>query len=108
MYLSVSLPRVEGVDLRPWVPPEHSLVISSEQYSAESRAEDGEAGDGSVLGWEAASFLTLEYKAAALMSKQQIRVHTQASSSLHIPYFLCFDWFLLDFQVLVLLCVTIF
>ena len=82
LYLSVSLPRVEGVDLRPWVPPEHSLVISSEQYSAESRAEGEGSGDGSALAWEAASFLTLEYKAAAQMSKQQIRVHTQAPCSL--------------------------
>ena len=79
MYLSVSLPRVEGVDLRPWVPPEHSLVISSEQYSAELRPQDVGAGDGSALDWEAASFLTLEYKAAAQMSKQQIRVHVQPS-----------------------------
>ncbi|KAK9908805.1 hypothetical protein WJX75_003140 [Coccomyxa subellipsoidea] len=77
LYLSVSLPRVEGVDLRPWVPPEHSLVISSEQYSAESRAEGEGSGDGSALAWEAASFLTLEYKAAAQMSKQQIRVRLQ-------------------------------
>ena len=29
MHVMLSLPTVEGTDLRPWVPYEHSLVISS-------------------------------------------------------------------------------
>lgn len=76
MFLSVSLPRVEGADLRPWVPPEHSLVISSssEQQSATLREEGKEASSGSALDWDAASFLTLEWEAAAQMSMQKLRV----------------------------------
>lgn len=82
MYLSVSLPRVEGADLRPWVPPEHSLVISSAQYATRGEEEKQTAGDNTALDWEPASFLTLEWEAAAQMSKQKLRVRHYPSVKL--------------------------
>lgn len=80
MHLALSLPRVEAIDLRPWVPPEHALVISSEHINS----------DGSQRGTEAAknvawpppadspahlmkpSFLTMEFSASPRLAKQKV------------------------------------
>lgn len=76
MFLSLSLPRVEGADLRPWVPQEHSLVISSAHHPVVKRecGYPAEPQEKSALDWEAPSFLTLDYEAAAQMAKQKLRV----------------------------------
>jgi hypothetical protein len=74
MYLSLSLPRVEGADLRPWVPPEHSLVISSTQHPTKGHEAHTHQPEKTALDWDAPSFLTLEYEAAAQMAKQKLRV----------------------------------
>ena len=72
MFVSLSLPRVEGADLRPWVPPEHSLVISSvHDAPPQQSAEDG-ASKGNTAG--SASLLTLEWEAAAQMARQKLQV----------------------------------
>ena len=72
MALSLSLPRMEGTDLRPWVPPEHSLVISS----ARSPLRDGAAGGAPGAGVDdgiPASFLVMEWHAAAGLAKQKLQ-----------------------------------
>ena len=77
MHLLLSVPRVEGADLRPWVPPEHSLVISSARNPARSGGTEGssESRDGSnVLDWDSASFLTLDMETAAQMSVIKLKV----------------------------------
>ena len=73
MFVSLSLPRVEGADLRPWVPPEHSLVISSVHDAPQREAgEDAGGGGGNAAG--SASLLTLEWEAAAQMAQQKLQV----------------------------------
>lgn len=77
MHLLLSVPRVEGADLRPWVPPEHSLVISSARNPARSGGPEGsrESHDGSnVLDWDSASFLTLDMETAKEMSVIKLKV----------------------------------
>ena len=77
MYLSLSVPRVEGADLRPWVPPEHSLVISSARNPAASQGRDASKPDedsSNVLNWDSASFLTLDMETAAQMSFIKLKV----------------------------------
>ena len=76
MHLSLSVPRVEGADLRPWVPLEHSLVISSAQSHAASSADAAKPGQDSsnVLDWDSASFLTLDMHTAAQMSVIKLQV----------------------------------
>ena len=69
MFVSLSLPRVEGADLRPWVPPEHSLVISS-VHDAQEQADGG----GNAAGQGSASLLTLEWEAASQMAQQKLQV----------------------------------
>ena len=59
--LGLSVPRVVGEDLRPWVPPEHALVISS-----------GQLAGGEAVG--AASFLTVDWAAGRGMAEQNVRV----------------------------------
>ena len=79
MHLLLSVPRVEGADLRPWVPPEHSLVISSARNPARSGISEGSRGshDGSnVLDWDSASFLTLDMETAAQMSVIKLKVRS--------------------------------
>ncbi len=76
MALSLSLPRMEGTDLRPWVPPEHSLVISSARHPlrAGEASEEGEGrADGGAEG-APASFLALDWRAAAGMARQKLQV----------------------------------
>ena len=79
MHLSLSVPRVEGADLRPWVPPEHTLVISSARNPARS-GKGGSAGSktgqdsSNVLDWDSASFLTLDMHTAAQMSVIKLQV----------------------------------
>ena len=82
MNLALSLPRVEAVDLRPWVPPEHALVISSEHtnpdgsYKTAQQAKD--------VAWPPPanspahlmkpSFLTMAFTAQPSQSKQKVRL----------------------------------
>lgn len=76
MALSLSLPRMEGTDLRPWVPPEHSLVISSARHplrAGEASEEDEGRVDGGAEG-APASFLALDWRAAAGMARQKLQV----------------------------------
>ena len=88
MHLLLSVPRVEGADLRPWVPPEHSLVISSARNPARSGAAEvsRDSQDGSnVLDWVIASFLNMDIETDAQMSVIKLKVsslhHTFRSSS---------------------------
>ena len=76
MHLSLSVPRVEGADLRPWVPSEHSLVISSARSHAASSSDAAKPGQDSsnVLNWDSASFLTLDMHTAAQMSVIKLQV----------------------------------
>ena len=64
--LGLSVPRVVGEDLRPWVPPEHALVISSGQLAGKD-----------AVG--AASFLTVDWAASPGMAEQHVRVRTFSS-----------------------------
>ncbi len=81
MDLSLSLPRMEGVDLRPWVPPEHSLVISSarrvlaagEPGAAGQPAPRDEGVDVAADGVPA-SFLAMQWRASAGMAQQKLQV----------------------------------
>ena len=73
MFVSLSLPRVEGADLRPWVPPEHSLVISS-VHDAPQQPQPGEGEDGGGNAMGSASLLTLEWEAASQMAQQKLQV----------------------------------
>lgn len=82
MRLALSLPRVEAVDLRPWVPPEHALVISSEHtnpdgsYRAAQQAKN--------VAWPPPSnspallmkpsFLTVEFCAQQSLSRQKVNL----------------------------------
>ena len=76
MHLSLSVPRVEGADLRPWVPSKHSLVISSVRSHAAGSADAAEPGQdsGNVLDWDSASLLTLDMHTAAQMSVIKLQV----------------------------------
>ena len=67
MHVALSLPRVEGADMRPWVPPEHSLVVSSGggQKAAPKQATDDRG---------PASLLTLEWEAAGGLTQQRLKV----------------------------------
>ena len=67
--LALSIPGIVGEDLRPWVPKEHSLVISSGQLAQ----QDSSVG--------AASFLTLDWAASAGMAEQHIRVRGRCPSA---------------------------
>ena len=60
--LKLSLPWVEGEDMRPWVPREHSLVISSADNASPDTARTP------------ASLLTMEWAAEAEMSRQKLQV----------------------------------
>ena len=83
MRLSLSLPRVEAVDLRPWVPPEHALVISSEHtnpdgsYRAAQQAKDvaWPPPSNSPAHLMKPSFLTVEFCAQQSLSRQKVK-HT--------------------------------
>ncbi|KAK9834254.1 hypothetical protein WJX81_000411 [Elliptochloris bilobata] len=85
MALSLSLPRMEGIDLRPWVPPEHSLVVSSARSALRTGGTDGGgphpdlAGgpDAGAADGVPASFLAIEWHGAAGMAKQKLQVRLQ-------------------------------
>ena len=74
MHLALSLPRVEGADLRPWVPPEHSLVISSGGGRARALPSRASADGSAAAERGTASLLTLEWEAAAGMASQKLKV----------------------------------
>jgi hypothetical protein len=86
MDLSLSLPRMEGVDLRPWVPPEHSRVISSARrvLAADERGAAGQPadrdGDADVAAdGVPASFLAMQWRASAGMAHQKLQVGFEAN-----------------------------
>ncbi|KAK9815130.1 hypothetical protein WJX73_008307 [Symbiochloris irregularis] len=64
LALRLSMPWVEGEDTRPWVPKEHSLVISSADAAADGARTP-------------ASLLTLQYAAEADLARQKIEVRLQ-------------------------------
>lgn len=80
MHLSLSLPRVEAVDLRPWVPPEHALVISSEHTNPDSSYKNAQQAKN--VAWPPPvnspahlmkpSFLTMEFSAQPRLAKQKV------------------------------------
>ena len=80
MRLALSLPRVEAVDLRPWVPPEHALVISSEHtnpdgsYRAAQQAKNvaWPPPSNSPAHLMKPSFLTVEFCAQQSLSRQKV------------------------------------
>ena len=87
MHVSLSVPRVEGADLRPWVPPEHSLVISSARNPAASQGRDASKPDedsSNVLDWDSASFLTLDMETASQMSFIKLKVRGTICSSVSL------------------------
>ena len=79
--LALSLPRVEAVDLRPWVPPEHALVISSEHtnpdgsYRAAQQAKNvaWPPPSNSPAHLMKPSFLTVEFSAQQSLSRQKVK-----------------------------------
>ena len=94
MLLALSLPRVEAVDLRMSVPPEHALVISSEHTSnAGSPQRNDQANN---VAWPPPanspahlmkpSFLTMEFLAQPRFAKQKVRalvlIHTRTTACL--------------------------
>ena len=80
MHLALSLPRFEAVDLRPWVPPEHALVISSEHTNSVRSQKDAE--QARDVAWPPPanspahlmkpSFLTMEFSAQPRLAKQKV------------------------------------
>ena len=80
MHLALSLPRVEAIDLRPWVPPEHALVISSEHTDSDGSHKVAEQAKN--VAWPPPadspahlmkpSFLTLEFSANTRLAKQKV------------------------------------
>ena len=80
MHLALSLPRVEAIDLRPWVPPEHALVISSEHTNSDGSHKLAEQAKN--VAWPPPadspahlmkpSFLTLEFSAHPRLAKQKV------------------------------------
>lgn len=80
MHLALSLPRVEAIDLRPWVPPEHALVISSEHTNSDGSQKASEPAKS--VAWPPPpdspahlmkpSFLTMEFSASPRLAKQKV------------------------------------
>ena len=71
MYLSLSVPQVQAADQRPWVPEEHSLVISSAHTSMD--APDG-AGNSKPSQTLKPSFMMMEFEQHPVRALQKIRV----------------------------------
>lgn len=71
LSMRLSMPWVEGEDTRPWVPKEHSLVISSADAAADGARTP-------------ASLLTLQYAAEADMARQKIEVRRLTGQNLLI------------------------
>lgn len=86
MALSLSLPRMEGTDLRPWVPPEHSLVISSARSPLRAGAAGGPPGAGVDDGIPA-SFLAMEWHAAAGLAQQKLQARCPSFQSMSVHAF---------------------
>jgi hypothetical protein len=80
MHLALSLPRVEAVDLRPWVPPEHALVISSEHTNPDGSYKHAQQAKN--VAWPPPanspahvmkpSFLTMEFSAQPRLARQKV------------------------------------
>ena len=80
MHLALSLPRVEVVDLRPWVPPEHALVISSEHTNPDRSYKHAQQAKN--VAWPPPanspahlmkpSFLTMEFSAQPRLARQKV------------------------------------
>ena len=66
--LQLSLPWVEGEDMRPWVPREHALVISSSDQASDSTRTP-------------ASLLTMHWAAEAELARQKLQVAPTPCSS---------------------------
>ena len=73
MYLSLSVPQVQATDTRPWVPDEHSLVISSAHASMDGQGASETAVVKSA-GRLKPSFLMLEFEQHPARALQKIRV----------------------------------
>lgn len=88
MHLALSLPRVEAIDLRPWVPPEHALVISSEHTNSDGSHKVAEQAKN--VAWPPPadapahlmkpSFLTLDFSAIPRLAKQKVGAVVTLSS----------------------------
>ncbi|KAK9864527.1 hypothetical protein WJX84_002714 [Apatococcus fuscideae] len=74
MYLSLSVPQVQAADQRPWVPEEHSLVISSAHTSMD--LHDGPA-KGKASPTLKPSFMMLEFEQHPAKALQNIRITLQ-------------------------------
>lgn len=99
MRLALSLPRVEAVDLRPWVPPEHALVVSSEHtnpdgsYRAAQQAKNvaWPPPSNSPAHLMKPSFLTVELCAQQSLSRQKVtayRLSVTKKVSPNVPMYL--------------------
>ncbi|KAK9819963.1 hypothetical protein WJX72_004515 [[Myrmecia] bisecta] len=77
-HLALSLPRVEAVDLRPWVPQEHSLVISSAPIAAAAQSQGTSSSASTKVDTDRKpSFLMLEYHAEPGMTQQKLKMRLQ-------------------------------
>ncbi|KAK9858457.1 hypothetical protein WJX84_002370 [Apatococcus fuscideae] len=78
MYLSLSVPQVQATDARPWVPEEHSLVISSAHTSMDGHGAANEAlQKPHAVPRLKPSFLMLEFEQHPARALQKIRVTLQ-------------------------------
>lgn len=76
MYLSLSVPQVQATDARPWVPEEHSLVISSAHTSMDGHGAANEAlQKPHAVPRLKPSFLMLEFEQHPARALQKIRVN---------------------------------
>lgn len=71
MYLLLSVPQVQAADQRPWVPEEHSLVISSAHTSLDAPDGAGKSKPSQTL---KPSFMMMEFEQHPARALQKIRV----------------------------------
>ncbi len=83
LYLSLSVPQVQATDTRPWVPEEHSLVISSAHASMDGKSGATEAAAKSHQ--LKPSFLMLEFEQHPERALQKIRVCSPMMANAHLP-----------------------
>ena len=94
MHLALSLPRVEAVDLRPWVPPEHALVISSEHTNPDRSYKHAQQAKN--VAWPPPanspahlmkpSFLTMEFSAQPRLARQKVRMFAAVKPCLPVCF----------------------